>query len=108
MPATATTVRLAAARPHSHNVNNISDRISKSERGCGLAFLHAGDSAGTIVLTKNNKIMGKKFWKWMEKDNTMFSAIVGETFTNAEVVYTHFGLLVFLLLIGIAGNIPLS
>ena len=52
--------------------------------------------------------MGKQFWKWMEKDNTMFSAIAGETFTNAEVVYTHFGLLVFLLLIGIAGNIPLS
>ena len=33
-----------------------------------------------------------------------FSAICGETFTNAEVVYTHIGLLVFLMLLGMVGN----
>ena len=33
-----------------------------------------------------------------------FSAIAGETFTNAEVVYTHIGLVVFLMLLGMVGN----
>ena len=33
-----------------------------------------------------------------------FSAIAGETFTNAEVVYTHIGLMVFLMLLGLVGN----
>ena len=34
----------------------------------------------------------------------MFSSICGETFTNSEVVYTHIGLVVFLIVLGIAGN----
>lgn len=34
----------------------------------------------------------------------MFSAIAGETFTNAEVVYTHIGLVVFLLVVGFVGG----
>ena len=33
-----------------------------------------------------------------------FSAIAGETFTNAQVVYTHIGLVVFFIMLGIAGN----
>ena len=33
-----------------------------------------------------------------------FSAIAGESFTNAEVVYTHIGLVVFLIVLGIFGN----
>ena len=48
--------------------------------------------------------MKEKFWKWMSKNNMMFSAIAGETFTNAQVVYTHIGLLVFLVVIGLIGN----
>lgn len=35
----------------------------------------------------------------------MFSAIAGETFTNAEVIYTHIGLVVFLIVLGIAGTL---
>ena len=34
----------------------------------------------------------------------MFSAMAGETFTNADVVYTHIGLVVFLVVLGVAGN----
>lgn len=48
--------------------------------------------------------MKEKFQKWMRRNNMMFSAIAGETFTNAEVVYTHIGLVVFLLVLGVAGN----
>ena len=48
--------------------------------------------------------MKKRFEKWMAKNNVTFSAICGETFTNAEVVYAHIGLLVFLVVVGIAGN----
>lgn len=48
--------------------------------------------------------MKEKFMKWMGRNNMTFSAITGETFTNAEVVYTHIGLVVFLLVLGIAGG----
>lgn len=49
--------------------------------------------------------MKEKFLKWMGKNNMMFSAIAGETFTNAEVVYTHIGLVVFLMVLGIVGGL---
>lgn len=48
--------------------------------------------------------MKEKFFKWWQKNNMMFSAIAGETFTNREVVYTHVGLVVFLLVMGLIGN----
>ena len=48
--------------------------------------------------------MKEKFQKWMRKNNMMFSAIAGETFTNAEVVYTHIGLVVFLMVLGLIGD----
>lgn len=48
--------------------------------------------------------MKEKFQKWMGKNNMTFSTITGETFTNAEVFYTHIGLVVFLVVLGIAGN----
>ena len=48
--------------------------------------------------------MKEKFQKWMSRNNMMFSAIAGETFTNAEVVYTHIGLVVFLMVLGIVGG----
>lgn len=48
--------------------------------------------------------MKEKFQKWMRRNNMMFSAIAGETFTNADVVYTHIGLVVFLIVLGVAGN----
>ena len=48
--------------------------------------------------------MKEKFSKWMRKNNMMFSAIAGETFTNAEVVYTHVGLVVFLMVLGLIGD----
>ena len=48
--------------------------------------------------------MKEKFQKWMRRNNMTFSAIAGETFTNAEVVYTHIGVVVFLIVLGVAGN----
>ena len=48
--------------------------------------------------------MKKRFEKWMGRNNMTFSAICGETFTNREVVYAHIGLVVFLIVVGIAGN----
>ena len=48
--------------------------------------------------------MKKNFRIWMAKNNMTFSAICGETFTNAEVVYTHIGAVVFLIVIGLVGN----
>jgi len=47
--------------------------------------------------------MKKKFNEWMSRNNIMFSAMAGETFTNAEVVYTHIGLVAFLIVLGLAG-----
>jgi hypothetical protein len=49
--------------------------------------------------------MKEKFFKWWQKNNMTFSAIAGETFTNADVVYTHIGLVVFMIVMGIAGNL---
>ena len=48
--------------------------------------------------------MKEKIKEWMGRNHMMFSAIAGESFTNAEVVYTHIGLVVFLIVLGIAGN----
>lgn len=48
--------------------------------------------------------MKEKFNEWMSRNNMMFSTIAGETFTNAEVVYTHIGLVAFLLVLGIVGG----
>jgi len=49
--------------------------------------------------------MKKRFNEWLNRNNMTFSAIAGETFTNREVVYTHIGLVVFILLAGLAGNL---
>lgn len=52
--------------------------------------------------------MKEKFAKWMRRNNMMFSAIAGETFTNAEVVYTHIclvAILIFLMAIGYADSL---
>lgn len=48
--------------------------------------------------------MKQRFLNWMSDVNMTFSAIAGETFTNAEVVYTHIGLVVFLMVLGMVGN----
>ena len=48
--------------------------------------------------------MKEKFWKWMRKNNMTFSAIAGETFTNTEVVYTHIGMIVLLVVLGLTGT----
>jgi hypothetical protein len=48
--------------------------------------------------------MKKRINDWMGKNNMTFSAICGETFTNAEVVYTHIGAVVLLIVIGLVGN----
>ena len=47
--------------------------------------------------------MKEKFNKWMSQNNMTFSAIAGETVTNSEVVYTHIGLVAFLIVMGLAG-----
>ena len=48
--------------------------------------------------------MKKKINEWMGKNNMTFSAIAGETFTNAEVLYTHVGAVVFLIVLGMIGE----
>ena len=48
--------------------------------------------------------MKEKFLNWWQKNNMMFSAIAGETFTNGQVVLTHIGLVVFLIVAIAAGN----
>lgn len=48
--------------------------------------------------------MKKRFMEWWQKNNIMFSAIAGETFTNGQVVCTHVGLVVFLMVAIAAGN----
>ena len=48
--------------------------------------------------------MKKRFMTWMRKNNMMFSAICGETFTNADVVYTHIGMVVLLIVLGLIGT----
>ena len=48
--------------------------------------------------------MKEKLKNWMGKNNMTFSAIAGETFTNAQVVYTHIGAVVFLIVLGMIGD----
>ena len=48
--------------------------------------------------------MKEKIKNWMGKNNMTFSAIAGETFTNAQVVYTHIGAVVFLIVLGMIGD----
>ena len=48
--------------------------------------------------------MKQRFLNWWQKNNMMFSAIAGETFTNGQVVWTHLGLVVFLLVMGLVGQ----
>ena len=48
--------------------------------------------------------MKEKFFEWWQKNNMTFSAIAGETFTNGQVVCTHIGLVVFLIIAIIAGK----
>jgi hypothetical protein len=48
--------------------------------------------------------MKEKFMTWMQKNNMMFSAIAGETFTNAQVMYTHIGLVVFMVVLVVVGG----
>lgn len=48
--------------------------------------------------------MKEKFNEWMSRNNMTFSAIAGETITNAEVVYTHIGLVVFIIIAGVVGS----
>ena len=48
--------------------------------------------------------MKEKIKNWMGRNNMTFSAIAGETFTNGQVVCTHVGLVVFLMVAIAAGN----
>ena len=48
--------------------------------------------------------MKQRFMNWMAKNNMTFSAIAGETFTNAQVVYAHVGIVVFLVVVGLIGK----
>jgi hypothetical protein len=58
---------------------------------------------GTVI-TKTTSIMKQRFLKWWHRNNMMFSAIAGETFTNGQVVCTHIGLVAFLLVMGLIGK----
>ena len=48
--------------------------------------------------------MKQRFLNWWQKNNMMVSASAGETFTNGQVVWTHLGLVVFLLVMGLVGQ----
>ena len=48
--------------------------------------------------------MKQRFLKWWHRNNMTFSAIAGETFTKGQVVCTHIGLVVFLMVAIAAGN----
>ena len=48
--------------------------------------------------------MKEKFLSWWQKNNMTFSAIAGESFTNGQVILTHIGLVVFLIVAIAAGN----
>ena len=48
--------------------------------------------------------MKQRFLEWWNDNNMTFSAIEGETFTNGQVVLTHIGLVVFLIVAIIAGK----
>ena len=48
--------------------------------------------------------MKQRFLIWWRKNNMTLSAIAGETFTNGQVVCTHVGLVVFLMVIGLIGK----
>jgi hypothetical protein len=48
--------------------------------------------------------MKQRFLIWWRKNNMTFSAIAGETFTDGQVVCTHIGLVVFLMVAIAAGN----
>ncbi|MBR7171310.1 MAG: hypothetical protein IKD19_03765 [Prevotella sp.] len=48
--------------------------------------------------------MKQRFLNWWQKNNMTFSAIAGESFTNGQVVLTHIGLVVFLIVLGMVGN----
>lgn len=48
--------------------------------------------------------MKEKFLSWWQKNNMTFSAIAGESFTNGQVILTHIGLVVFLMVAIAAGN----
>lgn len=48
--------------------------------------------------------MKEKFSEWWQKNNMTFSDIAGESFTNGQVVLTHIGLVVFLIVAIAAGN----
>lgn len=63
----------------------------------------ATELQGTVI-TKTTSIMKQRFLKWWHRNNMTFSAIAGETFTNGQVVCTHIGLVVFLMLLGMVGN----
>ena len=48
--------------------------------------------------------MKKKVNEWMNQNNMTFSSIAGESFTNGQVVLTHIGLVVFMMVAIAAGN----
>ena len=48
--------------------------------------------------------MKETLLNWWQKNNMTFSAITGESFTNGQVILTHIGLVVFLIVAIAAGN----
>ena len=68
------------------------------------ACSQATNAEGCHCITSKQKVMKKNFRIWMAKNNMVFSAIAGETFTNAQVVYTHIGLLAFFAILGLFGK----
>jgi hypothetical protein len=82
--------------------NNHPDEIcNDADGGCKPAVRNQSTDN---FLTKTTSIMKQRFLKWWHMNNMMFSAIAGETFTNGQVVCTHIGLVVFLMVAIAAGN----
>ena len=57
-----------------------------------------------LLITNIYVIMKEKIKKWMGKENHVFSILTNEKVTNRDVVYAHIGFVVFLLILGVAGN----
>jgi len=69
-----------------------------------LPFFFKSATKDSTNKNQNAIIMKKNFLRWMRRNNMTFSAVAGETFTNAEVVYTNIGLVAFLIVMGLTGG----
>lgn len=54
-------------------------------------------------ILSNMESVVKNCKKWLNAKSETFSVLCGESFTHKEVVLTHVGLVVFFIILGVAG-----